>query len=111
MLVTYTNTSSIPQAIYDVYGTPRMVQPGQSVTYLDKNSLPSSFDGLIMKIETDVSGNILYMGYAHPGTGASQLGWAIKKPVIVGNEESWLWAGDGLVLRYKWSLRASYSYS
>ena len=111
MLITYTNTSSIPQAIYDVYGTPRTVQPGQSVTYLDKNSLPNRLDGLIIKIETDGSGNILYMGYAHPGTGASQFGWAIKKPVIVGNEESWLWVGDGLVLRYKWSLRAGYSYN
>ncbi len=112
MLVTYTNNTSIPQTVYDVYSTPNIVAPGASLTYLDRNSLPPNTDILDVRMETDGSGNIIYIGYKMPGTSTldSSPGWAIKKRVVNGLEEDYVFAGDGLVLRYVWDDRAILSY-
>ena len=112
MLVTYTNNSSIPQTVYDVYNTPNIVAPGASLTYLDRNSLPVNIDILDVRVETNGAGDILYIGYKMPGTntGDASPGWAIKKRVVAGLEEYYVWAGDGLVLRYIWNNRTTLSY-
>lgn len=110
MLVTYVNTTEMVRHIIDAGGTPREVAIAATLQYLDKDSRPSGIDGLDMKVESDVDGMPVYIGYAIPGTAEDEPGWAVKKRVVVGLVESWPWAGDGFVLKYRWDQRDSLDY-
>lgn len=110
MLQRYENTTNIIQHFIDVDGRPKKADLGETITYEDQHSRPSSIDGLALKVETDDDGNILYIGYAKPGTAVTAQGWAIKKRTVVGQVETWPWAGKGFVLRYRWDNRANLNY-
>ena len=110
MLQTYENETDTIQHFIDVNGAPREAGLEKTISYLDRNSTPSSIDGLTMKVESDVDDMPVYIGYALPGTAVDAPGWAVKKRVVVGLVETWVWAGDGFVLRYRWDQRDSLDY-
>ena len=111
MKITYKNTGDTTKKFLDGKGRVRTAEPGETITYFDNDSFPSSLDGLISKIDYDANGAINYIGYAMPGTSESQPGWAIKKRVEDGDDEDWILSGGHFVLGYKWTLRATLSYS
>lgn len=109
MLKTYTNTTTVPQVYYDEYGTPYLVEPGNSVTLQVDSGKGADIAKLIVK---DVTvGAVQYIGYALPGTADADYGWAIAKIETIGGINTKLWAGGRFEFRYQWTQRASYSYS
>lgn len=107
MLQRYTNNTNTVQHFIDVNGNPVVAAIGETVIYEDRNSKPSSIDGLDMIVESDGDGMPIYIGYAIPETAENQQGWAIKKRVVVGLVEKWPWVEAGFILRYRWDNRAS----
>lgn len=110
MLQTYNNTTETIQHFIDVDGAPREAALAATITYLDGNSKPKSIDGLVMKVETNGGGMPIYIGYSIKGTADNEPGWAVKKRVVVGLVETWVWAGGGFVLGYRWDQRPSLDY-
>lgn len=111
MLLSYTNSTDMIQHFIDVHGNPIAVAIGASVNYVDQHGRPGDVAGLIVKVEVDGSGDILYIGYAKPGTAASAKGWAIKKRNVAALIETYPWAGGVFELKFSWDNRASLSYS
>lgn len=59
----------------------------------------------------DEQGNILYVGYAAPGTADGGFTWAIKRVQTVGDELRTEWANGVSTYTHSWSLRTGYTYS
>lgn len=112
MLRTYTNSGDNPKRIIDGKGRIIKIAAGETKTYYDNDSFQPNTDNLIVTTDLDANGVTLYIGYALPGTPFGRAGWAIKKRVAGdGLDESYLLAGGHFVLGYRWTERASLSYS
>ena len=64
------------------------------------------------EIERDSSGNILYIGFCHPGSAYTEAQWAIQKFEYTDGElKSIRWANGTLSFTKQWSARSDYDYS
>jgi hypothetical protein len=67
----------------------------------------------IMRVQYDASQNPIYVGYANPGTAIDVAGWQIQKITYDVNNNptdiSYPSGSEGFT--FKWSLRATYTYS
>lgn len=56
--------------------------------------------------------NPIYVGMAKPGTAKDEIGWQIRKLVYSGdNVIDVTWANGSSTFSFKWTERATYSYS
>jgi YD repeat-containing protein len=70
-------------------------------------------DALISQLDYDVSGNVIYVGRAAPGSAVGNAVWQIRKLTYdaTGNLLSVLWAGGSRAFVNTWTNRASLGYS
>ncbi len=101
---TFTNNTSIKQTYYDEYRWPYILDPGESVT-VDTDNTYEGFENLTLLQAS--SGGVSYVGYAKPGTAASEPGWAIAQVDASGNKR---WAGSDFSFGFIWNNRLTYSY-
>lgn len=106
--VSYTNNTSLKQIRFDGRGDAIRVESGDTVIYETDQTFA---DVLLLLTKSEIVGPATYVGYARPGTGVNELGWAVCKIQEVGGVESKLWAGGRVSFRWKWVDRATLSYS
>lgn len=110
----YTNNTSIDQGFLDSNGNPVIIAPGKS-KYLEQWTLmPTNTNNLMVITDYDGAGNILYRGFARPGTGSGQAGWAIFRRVGLGGNDSvdrWVQGENPPKMKYVWDNRLTYTYA
>lgn len=113
MRVYYTNNTAIDQGFLDSNNNPVIIAPGKGKYLEQETIMPSETIKLTVMTDEDGAGNIDYIGYAVPGTGTGQAGWAIKKRIaLAGNVEVYRWVNgeDAPKMRYVWDNRIAYTY-
>lgn len=110
MIRTHTNSTQRNQVIYDGWGDPIRIAPGQTVSYIDRATF-KDFGTLISAEEEDANGNLLFIGWAQVGTARNQPGWIIKRRIVAGNRAFYAYSGGHADFRHRWDLRRRYQYS
>lgn len=113
MRILYTNNTAIDQGFLDSNGNPVIVAPGKS-KYLERETImPATSIALTVVTDYDGAGNILYRGFAVPGTNGNHAGWAIFKRQAVGVNDYvdyWVQGADAPRMKYVWDNRLTYTY-
>jgi len=77
------------------------------------NKVTIVYDNMILepKLVDETEGNIIYKGYAVPGTTGDDLLWAIQRVTNDGGNLSYHWAMANKNFDKKWIMRREYQYS